>query len=123
MVKKSLFLLCGAIASLLLAQPASACMIIWDAQRAQEYSDAIIWGTYAPGDARGQGRIEVSRREKGPKVPEVVIRWNADWVSDGANCPPWQPIVEYPRGRFFLKDNRDGTYSVHGQDPYKKAKK
>ena len=117
------FSLCAACAGLLFSQPAAACMILWDASRARASSDAIVWGTYVPSETRGQGKIEVSRREKGPKAHEVAIRWDADWANDGSQCDPWLPAPEYPRGRFFLKDNGDGTFSVHGQDPVKKAKK
>lgn len=117
-------ILLGAIgAGMLASQPASACTIIWIAEHAREYSEAVVWGTYVPDEARGQGKIEVSRHEKGPLQPEIAIRWDADWADDGVDCPPWQPVAGYPRGRFFLKDNRDGTFSVQGQDPVKKAKK
>lgn len=110
-------------AGLLASQPAAACTVIWDAARAGSNSDAVVWGAYVPGDARGLGKIEVSRREKGRREREMTIRWDADWVDDGVDCSPWRPMDGYPRGRFFLKDNGDGTFSVYGQDPVKKAKK
>jgi hypothetical protein len=111
------------IGCMALAQPSSACSIRWNEQHAYDRSDAVIWGTFVSSGDKGIGSIIVSRREKGPKAKTITIRWNAAWVSDGADCDPWQPIAEFPRGRFFLRRESDGYWSIDTQTPMRKAKR
>jgi hypothetical protein len=105
------------------ADKAAACSIIWDESYAIRVSDAVVWGTYIPGDRRGEGTIKVSRRIKGPNSSEISVRWNPDYVSDGADCGQWEPVMELSRGRFFLRAKGDGTYIVDTQAPRQKAKR
>jgi hypothetical protein len=105
------------------ADKAAACSIIWDESYAIRVSDALVWGTYVPGDRRGEGKIRVTRRIKGPKSSEIPVRWNPDYVSDGADCGQWAPDMNLSHGRFFLRENGDGTYIVDTQTPRQRAKR
>jgi hypothetical protein len=102
---------------------ANACTLVWNEQFAFRSSEAVVVGTFVPGARRGEGMVRVSRRLKGPKLRFIPIRWDADWVSDGASCDPWQFQPTSPRGRFFLDARSDGTFSVTAQTPMKKAKR
>ena len=103
------------------ATDASACTLIWDEAAAMRMSDAVVWGTYLPRAAEGAGDIKVDRRLKGPKAARLAVTWDTKWVDEGANCPVWQPDLDFPRGRFFLSSNGDGTFSVSAQIPRMKA--
>jgi hypothetical protein len=104
------------------ASSAFACTIVWDEAYALRVSDAVVWGTYEPGDVAGFGVIKVSHRVKGPNVKEIPVAWDTKWVNDGASCPVWQPKPNIPRGRFFLRKRGDGYFVVDEQAPAKEAK-
>ena len=118
--------ICGAIALICTAESASACSYTpWNEPHEQymrRISDAVVWGSYVPSDLRGQGEIVVSRRMKGPRLNTIRVRWDIDWTDDGVSCDPWQPDGGYLRGRFFLTENEDGTFSVIRQYPQRKSK-
>lgn len=117
MIMRGLVIACAATAS-----SGLACTIIWDEDDAKRRSDAVVWGTFTPGLTIGRGTLKVSRREKGPATKELRISWDVAFVDDGANCPVWQPNPEYPRGRFFLHRESDGSFTVEAQTPAKKAR-
>jgi hypothetical protein len=100
---------------------AAACSIVWDESYSLRVHDVVVWGTYVPAERRGEGIIKVTRRIKGPKSSEIPVRWNPDYVSDGADCGQWEPDMKHPHGRFFLRDKGDGTYIVDSQTPRQKA--
>jgi hypothetical protein len=100
---------------------ARACSKVWNAHYAKRYSDAVVWGTFLPSASRGEGTIQVTRRIKGPKISEIVVRWNPDYISDGADCGQWEPNLGMTHGRFFLLDRHDGTYVVDDQVPMQKV--
>jgi hypothetical protein len=102
---------------------AAACSRIWDEAYFKRISDAVVWGTYVPGERRGEGTIKVTWRIKGPKVSQIPVRWNPDYVSDGADCDQWEPNLGLAHGRFFLRKKGDGTYIVDTQTPMQKAKR
>jgi len=84
-------------------------------------ADAIVVGLYTDSERPGEGSLVVRRRTKG-RLPRVVqIRWNQDLEDDGVNCPEWRPTWKKAKGRFYLSQNSDGTFSVIMADT-KKAK-
>ena len=104
----------GAAVGIAFATPAPACSPLFgDALR--KVSSAIVWGEVVVRND-GTATIKVSRREKGPRLRMIQVRWDPKFVSDGVNCPEWQPLKERERGRFFLGSNGDGTYSIVRHD-------
>ena len=86
-----------------------------------ERSDAVVWGVYIESDQSGNGTLIVRRREKGKYPKNLQVRWNPEFEDDGVNCPEWRPTWKRQKGRFFLIDSGDGTFSVLGQGKLKKA--
>jgi hypothetical protein len=75
-------------------------------------SDVVVWGTFVGSETHGQGTITVKRREKGPRLRELQIRWNPASEPHETACPEWRPLQTRERGRFFLRRNADGTYAI-----------
>jgi hypothetical protein len=100
--------------------PAIACWPLSNGPM-QQRSDAVVWGVYTESEQPGNGTLIVRSREKGRYPKKLEIRWNPKFEDDGVNCPEWRPTWKRQKGRFFLIDNGDGTFSVLGQDKLKKA--
>ncbi|MDX2210251.1 MAG: hypothetical protein SFV20_07810 [Sphingopyxis sp.] len=112
-----------ALTALLLAGyslPALACSPLSD-RATRKLSDAIVWGVYTESEQSGFGTLIATRRDKGRYIKKVQVRWNPMFEDDAVNCPEWRPLWKRQKGRFFLIDNGDGTFSVLRQDKLKKA--
>jgi hypothetical protein len=79
-------------------------------------ADVIVQAVYTEGEKSGEGVLFVRRLIKGKTGKLVQIRWNTKFEDDGINCPEWRPTWKKQKGKFYLSQNTDGTFSVLTSD-------
>ena len=104
------------LAAMLGAEAALACQPMTEGSL-RFASHSVVWGTYAVGETSSEGRINIRRTEKGPRMRSIKVYWNSDSEeNDGVSCPSIPRLITGDRARFFLHRDSEGSYTVMSYD-------